>query len=87
MSWQGKYSLNSSEWNKIDQKILNKLLNVQELENGYFLIEFNDFCDLFDDIYLNYIGFDYIFGKNSNIWYRHFIYGEFLSNVNSGGKF
>jgi hypothetical protein len=79
--------LNSSEWNKIDPKTANKLLNLNELENGYFFIEFNDFCDLFDEIYLNYIGFNFIFGENSNSWYRRFIYGEFLPNVNSGGKF
>ena len=84
-SWKGKYSFNSTEWNNIDKKLVCKLLNVDEIKSGYFFMEFDDFFDLFDEIYLNYIGFDYIFGHNSKNWHRNLIYGEFLPNVNSGG--
>ena len=86
-SYNGPWSANSQEWNKVSEEI-RKELDIQE--NGEFFMSFKDFFDAFDDIDFVHINLNsfYTVGKdyNENItWVNSFFAGEWTKGKTAGG--
>lgn len=80
ISWTGKWSWDSHEWNNVPDNIKSQLNFSLINNNGQFYISFEDFIKYFNN--LDFVHIDHIF----NGWQCEQFEGEWKAGLNAGGS-
>ncbi len=92
--WNGAWCYKSEKWKKLSQNILSKInpYTEKDLENGFFFMTFEEYCELFASIDFFHVNLnacfrsDYLLYNQEFKWLYQEFHGQWVPGINSGGS-
>lgn len=91
--WSGKWCHKSEKWKILSANILQNInpYTEKDLEEGYFIICFEDFCEIFNTVDFLHVNLNAFFSSDHLMddeckWFHQEFHGRWMPGINSGGS-